>query len=64
MISKSYCVALGEIFKSGRKSCQTLYQKFAEFRRCIWSSSSKNNQIQCQKLGHNDPIVIRVQEVN
>ena len=57
-------MALGEIFKSGQKSCQTLYQKFAESRRCIWSSSSKNNQILCQKLGHNDPIVIRVQEVH
>ena len=57
-------MALGEIFKSGQKSCKKSYQKFAESRRCIWSFSSKNNQILCQKLGHNDPIVIRVQEVH
>ena len=64
MILKSYCVSLGEVFKSGQKSCQTLYQKFAESRRCIWSSSSKENQILFQELGHNDPIVIRVQEIH
>ena len=57
-------MALGEIFKSGQKSCQTLYQKFAESRQCTKSSSSKNNQRLCQKLCHNDPIVIRVQEVH
>ena len=57
-------MALGEIIKSGQKSCQTLYQKFAESRRRIWPSSSKNNQILCQKLGHNDRIVMRVQEVH